>query len=380
MGMFPKPVPCPDIDLFLENTYGSDLLPPPSQTTARENVESVFREQKSKGCDPLQVSFLVDCDSSPHRMKCTKGFSPCITCSRGSGHWVTSRKRRLTKAEMMRLQGIEPENFKVVVSDTQLGKQIGNSMSVNVLERVLLRALPAGGLVGHGAMLDRWQRGTPPTSLLARDPTQRAHCLSTQKETFQKLIPCEDWSLSLNAKQPESKCQQEVVRGPMLLPLVEDAASQWCRPFNGRFAKSRHGECGEQFHETRLSGNSSRCDETTETRSIPQQYLGAILHAPNCRVMVALLRHLPASPKRRVLRMLPKNLRRALEDYLRSRAILQASNCCSMVARLRQLPASQKRRVLTMLPKKVRRALEDYLRARPKHSLITVRHPVSQPP
>ena len=36
---------------------------------------------------------------------------------------------------MLALQGF-PQNFKQVVSDSQLKKQIGNSMSVNVLEEI----------------------------------------------------------------------------------------------------------------------------------------------------------------------------------------------------------------------------------------------------
>ena len=39
--------------------------------------------------------------------------------------------------EMMRLQGILPDDIKVAVSDVELGKQIGNAMSVNVVERLL---------------------------------------------------------------------------------------------------------------------------------------------------------------------------------------------------------------------------------------------------
>ena len=51
---------------------------------------------------------------------------------------------------LQRLQGMDPTNFTVPVSDTQLAKQIVNTMSVNVAERRLARILPAAGLVEHG--------------------------------------------------------------------------------------------------------------------------------------------------------------------------------------------------------------------------------------
>mmetsp|Transcript_35379 Transcript_35379/g.82169 ORF Transcript_35379/g.82169 Transcript_35379/m.82169 type:complete len:96 (+) Transcript_35379:2-289(+) len=67
----------------------------------------------------------------------------------------------------MRLQGMTPETFKVVVSDAQLGKQIGNAMSVNVLERLFVRALPAAGLAEARTLADRWAGEAPAAVALA---------------------------------------------------------------------------------------------------------------------------------------------------------------------------------------------------------------------
>ena len=60
---------------------------------------------------------------------------------------------------MLRLQGMCPTEFTVAVTDAQLRKQLGNAMSVNVLERLLVRVLPAAGLVQHGVLVDRWENG-----------------------------------------------------------------------------------------------------------------------------------------------------------------------------------------------------------------------------
>ena len=67
--------------------------------------------------------------------------------------------------EMMRLQGIDPETFKQVVSDSVMGQQLGNAMSVNVMERILAKALLAAGLIQKPNLkasklkLNRWESG-----------------------------------------------------------------------------------------------------------------------------------------------------------------------------------------------------------------------------
>ena len=52
---------------------------------------------------------------------------------------------------------MSPDKLKQVVSDAQWHMQLGNSMSVNVVERLLSRLLPAVGLTG--ALPDRWASG-----------------------------------------------------------------------------------------------------------------------------------------------------------------------------------------------------------------------------
>jgi len=174
---FPEPVKRPSIELFLDPRRARPSrtdLPPQSQSTARRNVIKSLKDIGLKGYDPLKVPFLVDVDSSTYRMKHMKDLAPCLTCSRGKGHWVTNRGRRLTKDEMMRLQGMNPASFKKAVSEAQLGKQIGNAMSVNILERLFVRVLPAAGLAAHGSLPDRWQRGKPPAALTAQWRKRRA--------------------------------------------------------------------------------------------------------------------------------------------------------------------------------------------------------------
>lgn len=168
---FPEPIACPPIEQFLERrpqrSFAARALPPLSQTNARQNVVATKRELRRQGSDPSEEDVVIDCDSTPAFSKWMPGVSPCITCGRSQGHWVTSRGRRFLKTEMMRLQGMDPTKFKVVVSDSRLGHQLGNTMSVNVLERLFCRALPAAGLARPGALRDRWADGSAVKALAA---------------------------------------------------------------------------------------------------------------------------------------------------------------------------------------------------------------------
>ena len=66
-------------------------------------------------------------------------ISPCLTTS--STPIIKRRKiRRLTPLECLRLQGF-PDSFERVVSDSQIYKQAGNSMTVNVMAAIIKQVL-----------------------------------------------------------------------------------------------------------------------------------------------------------------------------------------------------------------------------------------------
>ncbi len=71
-------------------------------------------------------------------------FSPTILAQ--ATMWCVPKNRRATIKELLSLQGF-PTNFKQVVSDTQMKKQIGNSMSVNVLEHLFVEIIKS--VLGH---------------------------------------------------------------------------------------------------------------------------------------------------------------------------------------------------------------------------------------
>ena len=97
-----------------------------------------------KGGDPFYEPWIMDCDGSPSFTKAFMGVSPCITRSRGQGHWLSCMGRRMNLKEVLRLQGFA-DSFENVVTERQLRLMLGNGMSLNVLERILCRLLPAAG-------------------------------------------------------------------------------------------------------------------------------------------------------------------------------------------------------------------------------------------
>ncbi len=61
-------------------------------------------------------------------------YSPCLTT--GCPFWCVPMGRYMNVKECLRLQGF-PDDFKQVVSDAQMKKQLGNSISVPVIQAVL---------------------------------------------------------------------------------------------------------------------------------------------------------------------------------------------------------------------------------------------------
>ena len=66
----------------------------------------------------------------------TNSITTSITTVQKDNLVITNRIRRLTPRECFRLQGF-PDEFKFVVSDTQLYKQAGNSITREVLAAII---------------------------------------------------------------------------------------------------------------------------------------------------------------------------------------------------------------------------------------------------
>ena len=97
------------------------------------------------------------------RCSANSDICPCLLTR--NKIWITNRGRLLNIRERCRLQGMNPDKLNQVVTDAQWCKQLGNAFSVNVVERLLARLLPAVGLTG--ALPDRWASGAAVAELEA---------------------------------------------------------------------------------------------------------------------------------------------------------------------------------------------------------------------
>ena len=164
---WPEKLPLISIEPLLEEAERKptmNTLPPSYPTTPYKGVKEVMDALHKAKQNPLCRTFLIDIDASPKFRSYMEDRVMCMTKSRPSGFWISSRGRRMTVDEMLRLQGME-RCFEQVVSDKVLGAQIGNAMSQNILERLFIHLLPVAGLVPKSmALQDRWlQRTSDPT-------------------------------------------------------------------------------------------------------------------------------------------------------------------------------------------------------------------------
>ena len=134
---------------------------PPNSATNRRNLQTAIRQAKRKGYDPEVQNIFVDLDASARFAGWRHDMCPCITRCRGAsaGFYTTSRKRRLSTAEMLKLQGIRPENMRKYrgMSPGVLNAAVGNAMPACVLERLLPRIAYAIGCIPE-RMPDEWSR------------------------------------------------------------------------------------------------------------------------------------------------------------------------------------------------------------------------------
>ena len=132
---------------------------PPESATNRRNLKTAIRQAKQKGYDPEVQNMFVGLDASERFASWRHDLCPCITRSRAAqgGFYITSRKRRLSTAEMLKLQGIRPENMRKYrgMSPGVLNAAVGNAMSACVLERLLPRIAYAIGCIPE-RMPDEW--------------------------------------------------------------------------------------------------------------------------------------------------------------------------------------------------------------------------------
>ena len=115
---------------------------------ARLLASHALEKIQEKLIDPDQSCWTIDCCSTVKFLSYRRDELMCMLHGRSSrqSYWCSSLGRFLTTADRMKLQGYTCK--KQPVPDSAMNKMLGNGMSVNILERVLLQAAWAMG-VGH---------------------------------------------------------------------------------------------------------------------------------------------------------------------------------------------------------------------------------------
>ena len=152
---FPEKIKCPLVDDFLD-PGGEEMNLSPIEKRTLLAAEKKIRSNREG--NPARQTFIIDVDATDRQTTWNINKSLCLTRSRHRGFWISNQKRRLNIHERLRLQRIMPCEITNKVSNTEFAKQIGNAMSMNVVERVLLSIFKSTDMVEPDDE-DRWKSG-----------------------------------------------------------------------------------------------------------------------------------------------------------------------------------------------------------------------------
>lgn len=132
---FQFPEPCKECPSQVSLVDESDQSEPEPRGTFASRAKDLSETLRTRGAcfvDILQYR-------TPNRVP-LRGFmyATCLLCT--SYVWCTPMMRWANEKELLRLQGY-PDNYKIVVPHSIFRKQIGNTMSVNVLEAIFAKLL-----------------------------------------------------------------------------------------------------------------------------------------------------------------------------------------------------------------------------------------------
>ena len=157
---FKWPEPCP------RRVSLTDILDPvvatdkpgrmPKTKTARANMTAGCRKAWDSGINPLTVPCAIDVDASKKFFTMGINEAKTVTRSRGlaGGPWITTRGRRTTPTELLKLQGFKETEVpwqKADVTASQLGAMLGNAVPVPVMGHVLSAAMLSAGITATRA-------------------------------------------------------------------------------------------------------------------------------------------------------------------------------------------------------------------------------------
>jgi len=180
--VWPKPVPLKRTakQLLLRDPQADRRLRLPLSPKHKALVKNAYRTAMANGHDPRRAAIITDIGCSPRFACHGVGQMPCMTATRCQqmGFWISVVGRKVNLLELFQFQGIDHDvaedimetitasqrQLKKIITDAKVGHMLGNTMSLNVIERVLLKALPAAGLALAKNLVDRWDPCVTATS------------------------------------------------------------------------------------------------------------------------------------------------------------------------------------------------------------------------
>ena len=116
----------------------SDILEPENQIDKKHLLSKYFQKKIKQKLKEQNKKVIIHPSILHENKSGNIGIHPfsCALRANGSYNYITiNGKRRLTPREMLRLQGF-PDTFKIIVSDIQVRKQVGNSVVIPKIEAV----------------------------------------------------------------------------------------------------------------------------------------------------------------------------------------------------------------------------------------------------
>ena len=118
--------------------------------SAQRRLRNALKSIREDGGEPSKEWWFIDVDATDKYVYWMHDTCPCLTKSRGQhGFYVTKLKGMMIPTEIAKLQGYDPSVLRMNdsgISRSAWGKVLGDAMSLNVLQRVLSKALFAAGL------------------------------------------------------------------------------------------------------------------------------------------------------------------------------------------------------------------------------------------
>ena len=137
------------LDTFNPKTDKPGRLPRGVQ--AKQFVKKACTDAHSNGVDPLTTPIAIDIDCSPKYQSVGLNVAKTLTRTRGGqgGPWLSSRGRRTTPSELLKIQGFTDHELpweESGISKHKFGELLGNAVPVPMIGHVLAEALYSAGV------------------------------------------------------------------------------------------------------------------------------------------------------------------------------------------------------------------------------------------